>query len=56
MRQLGRPLERTLIIDNLSENYESTTPDNGLQVPSWFDDLDDTILSLLIPYLISLVK
>ena len=56
LRNLGRSLEQTLIIDNLSENYESTTPNNGLQIPSWYDDMDDTCLTLLMPYLISLVE
>ena len=38
---IGRDMSKTIILDNIAENYESTTPDNGLQIISWFDDLDD---------------
>lgn len=41
LRNLGRDLRRTIIIDNLKENFEITTPENGIWVESWFDDLDD---------------
>ena len=41
LRLLGRPLERTIIIDNLAENFIHTTPTNGLWVESWYDDMDD---------------
>jgi TFIIF-interacting CTD phosphatase-like protein len=46
-----------LIIDNLKENYESTCPDNGIEIESWYgDDLDDTELAKLIPFLKAMVQ
>ena len=55
LHNLGRDLSRTIIIDNLAENFESTTPLNGIWVQSWYDDLEDNVLTLLIPFLIELV-
>ena len=35
----------------------STCPDNGIEIDSWYgDDLDDTELQKLIPFLIGMVK
>jgi CTD small phosphatase-like protein 2 len=48
---LGRDLSKTIIIDNLAENFNYTTPLNGIWVESWYDDMDDKVLSLLIPFL-----
>jgi len=45
-----------IIIDNLAENFNQTTPDNGIWVESWYDDMDDKVLGLLIPFLIDIVK
>lgn len=55
LRNLGRPLERTIIIDNLAENFIHTTPENGIWVESWYDDMDDTVLEMLVPFLKDLV-
>lgn len=55
LRNLGRPLERTIIIDNLADNFIHTTPNNGIWVESWYDDMDDNILELLTPFLKSIV-
>ncbi len=55
MRNLGRSLERTIIIDNLADNFIHTTPNNGIWVESWYDDMDDNILELLTPFLKSIV-
>lgn len=41
----------------MKENYMSTCPDNGIEIKSWFgDDLDDTELLKLIPFLKSIVE
>ena len=55
MKNLGRPLERTIIIDNLAENFIHTTPDNGLWVESWYDDMEDIVMELLLPFLKDIV-
>ena len=51
LRNLGRPLDKTIIIDNLAENFLHTTPENGIWVESWYDDMDDQVMELLIPFL-----
>ena len=56
LHNLGRSLERTIIIDNLAENFNMTTPANGIRIPSWFDDMDDTMLLALIPFLKDIVN
>ena len=45
-----------MIIDNLAENFNYTTPLNGIWVESWYDDMDDNVLSLLIPFLKGIVQ
>jgi CTD small phosphatase-like protein 2 len=52
---IGREIEKTIIIDNIGENFEHTNPDNGLQIVSWYDDLDDTELDKYIPFLKEMV-
>lgn len=32
-----------------------TTPNNGIWVESWYDDMDDTVLELLTPFLKEIV-
>jgi len=44
---LGRPLERTIIVDNLRENFHETTPNNGIWVESWYSDMADRVLPRL---------
>lgn len=55
LRNLGRNLEKTIIVDNLAENFLYTTPENGIWVESWYDDMDDNILNLLLPFLKEIV-
>jgi CTD small phosphatase-like protein 2 len=50
LSKLGRPLEKTIIVDNVAENF-SEQPDNGIFIKSWFDDTSDTALSELAPLL-----
>lgn len=52
---LGRDLSKTLIIDNLYESFISQ-PDNGILVKSWYDDMEDTELLTLLPFLRGLVE
>ena len=48
-------MSKTIIIDNLAENFNFTTPLNGIWVESWYDDMDDNVLNLLIPFLKEIV-
>ena len=49
-------MSKTMIIDNLAENFNQITPLNGIWVESWYDDMDDIVLTLLIPFLIDIVE
>mmetsp|Transcript_32509 Transcript_32509/g.31756 ORF Transcript_32509/g.31756 Transcript_32509/m.31756 type:complete len:91 (+) Transcript_32509:1953-2225(+) len=53
--QLGRDISKTIIIDNIYENFGNTSPDNGLQIVSWYDDLEDQELKEYIPFLKQIV-
>lgn len=44
LRLLGRDLSKTIIIDNLKENFERTTPDNGIHISNFEGCFDDTEL------------
>jgi Dullard-like phosphatase family protein len=48
--RLGRDLDRTLIIDNVQENFMKH-PDNGIYINTWYDDMSDTALTNLTPLL-----
>jgi carboxy-terminal domain RNA polymerase II polypeptide A small phosphatase len=52
---LGRPLEKTIIIDNSPASY-LFHPENALPILSWFDDENDTELLDLIPFLEDIEK
>jgi import inner membrane translocase subunit TIM50 len=47
-------LQKILIIDNLPESF-SKQPQNGILVKDWFDDMEDTELLMLIPFLKNIV-
>ena len=52
LRLLGRDIKKTIIIDNMAENYMSTCPLNGIKIMDWYgDNLEDTELLKLIPFL-----
>ena len=50
LSRTGRPLNRTIIVDNVAENF-CLQPDNGIFIKSWFDDMSDTALYELAPLL-----
>lgn len=50
---LGRDLKSTLIIDNSPHSY-ALHPENALPIPSFIDDLSDTSLPSLVPFLLHL--
>ncbi len=49
---LGRPLQKTIIVDNIGANYR-LQPDNGIQILSWYNDQEDDILGKLYALLLS---
>lgn len=50
LSRIGRPLDKTIIVDNVAENF-SLQPDNGIFIKSWFDDMSDSALLELAPLL-----
>lgn len=48
--KLGRDLSKTIIIDNISDNFQKQT-DNGIFIKTWIGDKNDTGLIDLIPLL-----
>lgn len=54
LTRLGRNLDRTLIIDNVLENF-MLQPHNGIFILTWYDDPNDTALFQLAPLLDELI-
>jgi len=52
---LGRDLKRTIIIDNIADNF-ILQPDNGIFVSTWYDDMTDNFLKEISPLLVELVE
>jgi len=50
LSRLGRDLDRTLILDNVQENF-MLQPHNGIFICTWYDDPHDTALFALTPLL-----
>uniref|UniRef100_A0A183IFK4 protein-serine/threonine phosphatase n=1 Tax=Soboliphyme baturini TaxID=241478 RepID=A0A183IFK4_9BILA len=50
LNRLGRDLKRVIIVDNSPASY-AFHPDNAIPVQSWFDDMNDTELLDLLPFL-----
>ena len=50
LSRLGRDLSKTIIIDNIAENYEVQV-NNGINILSWFHSMSDTELQKLEPIL-----
>jgi CTD small phosphatase-like protein 2 len=47
---LGRDISKTLIVDNVAENFQ-LQPDNGVFIRTWIDDPTDNALDELAPLL-----
>lgn len=47
LSRLGRDLSKTLIVDNMEENFINQ-PENGVHILSWYDDMDDRVLEELL--------
>jgi Dullard-like phosphatase family protein len=54
LSRLGRDFDRTLIIDNVQENF-MLQPHNGIFIMTWYDDPHDTALFGLTPLLDELI-
>jgi CTD small phosphatase-like protein 2 len=54
LSRIGRNLQKTIIIDNIQENFMAQ-PDNGIHIRGWYHDLGDKELDKLIPFLKGLV-
>jgi Dullard-like phosphatase family protein len=54
LSRLGRDLDKTLIIDNVQENF-MMQPQNGIFIATWYDDPQDTALFELTPLLEELI-
>lgn len=52
---LGRDLQKTIIVDNISENF-LLQPENGICIKSWYDDESDNALMQLAPLLVQIVQ
>ena len=48
--KIGRNLEKTIIIDNVAENF-ALQPDNGIFIQTWYNDQHDGFLTDLVPLL-----
>ena len=55
MSQIGRDLSKTIIIDNIKENF-IRQPRNGIQITTWKDDPYDTELMILQRLLLNMSK
>ena len=52
---LGRDINRTIIIDNISDNF-ILQPDNGIFISTWYDDMRDRFLDEITPLLREIVE
>ena len=54
MSRLNRDLSKMIIIDNVKDNFQ-LQPENGLHIKDFYDDVNDTELIEILPYLIGLL-
>ena len=55
LSRLGRDLNKTLIVDNIAENFQMQ-PDNGILIKTWISDPMDNCLEILTGLLKNLIK
>jgi CTD small phosphatase-like protein 2 len=46
LKPLGRNLDRTIIVDNIAENF-GRNKENGIEIKSWYFEKDDNELQKL---------
>jgi CTD small phosphatase-like protein 2 len=54
LARIGRDLQKTLLVDNIAENFQ-LQPHNGVFIKTWISDPNDTSLFDLAPILIKIV-
>jgi CTD small phosphatase-like protein 2 len=52
---LGRDIQKTIIIDNISDNF-ILQPENGIFISTWYDDMNDRFLDEITPLLREVVE
>ena len=55
LSKLGRDLNKTIIVDNLADNFK-LQQNNGIQIGTWIDDMKDTQLNDLGKILVEIVN
>jgi TFIIF-interacting CTD phosphatase-like protein len=55
LSRVGRALDKTIIVDNLKENFQ-WQQSNGIEIPTWFSDKKDINLSKLKSFLVGLAE
>jgi len=55
LSRIGRDISRTIIVDNIAENFQ-LQPENGIFIKSWFVDERDTALFELAPLLVAIAQ
>jgi hypothetical protein len=48
-------MTKTIIVDNLEENFRETTYNNGIKITTWIDQMDDRALEILSTFLKKIV-
>jgi CTD small phosphatase-like protein 2 len=51
---LGRPLSKTIIVDNTETCFLLTQPNNGIGIETWTSDMKDRALEILMPFLLEI--
>lgn len=54
LSRIGRDVEKTIIVDNLAENFQ-LQPENGIYICSWYENSNDRSLADLAPLLANIV-
>ena len=55
LSKLGRNLAKTIIVDNVAENFQ-LQPENGIFIKTWVNDLNDQALIKLCPMLMEIAE
>lgn len=55
LARLGRDIKKTIIVDNVADNFQQQ-PENGILIRTWIDDSEDSALEELSPLLKGIIK